>query len=137
MVELMLLKAQKALSSIIESGYVQGNLVECRKWVQEELDFIWRDRPIYPGLGSILAAAGINLSCNVIANEVNEYIQNNPKNGILDLLTAWIKSGHTPSGIEFTRSHRIIWEQAIISDYKTSESFKTIARMYISFKQAG
>lgn len=132
----MLLKAQKALSSIIESGYVQGNLVECRKWVQEELDFIWRDRPIYPGLGSILAAAGINLPCNVIANEVNEYIQNNPKNSILDLLTAWIKSGHTPSGIEFTRSHRIIWEQAIISDYKTSESFKTIARMYISFKQA-
>lgn len=132
----MLLKAQKALSGIINLGYIQGNMAECKKWVQDELDFMWRDRPIYPGLGSILTAAGINVAGSLVANEVNECIKHNPQTDVLNLLTGWIREGHTPSGIEFTRSHRIIWEQAIISDYKSSESFKLIARMYISFKQA-
>ena len=131
----MLLKAEKALSAIIDLGYIHGNLVDCRLWVQQELDFLWKDRPIYPGLGNALAAVGINVANNIVANEINEKLRDNPQAEMIDLLTSWIRNGTSPAGIYFTRSDRMKWEE-VASDYRKSESFKRIARVYVSFKQA-
>ena len=132
----VLLQIKRSLSKISELGYVNTNLIECLSWVDKEIEFLWQDRPVYPDLGIMLSVVLDGIPGCSVAKELNKYIQNKPNKDLFKVLTDWVSAKQTPSGIEFTRNHQLIWNQSIVSDLNTLESFKRIARTSISFEQA-
>lgn len=132
----VLLQTKKSLTNISELGYIKTNLIDCISWVDKEIDFLWQDRPVYPNLGIMLSVVLDGVPGCSVAKELNEYIQNHTDKDLFKVLTEWISAKQSPSGIEFTRNHQIIWNQSIVSDLHLLESFKRISRTYISFDQA-
>ena len=67
----ILLKTIKALKIIKDC--IPGNWKECIKWCKERLNEVWLDRGPFPGLGSMLVAAGFTHG-NLITNELKKKI---------------------------------------------------------------
>lgn len=129
----ILLQTKKSLSKIAELGYINSNIVDCQTWIDNEIDFLWQDRPVYPGLGIMLSVVLYDVPGCSIAKEVRNYIKNKPNLDILKVLDEWISvDKQTPSGIEFTRNHLARWR--IVTE--NINSFKRLARTSISFDQA-
>ena len=129
----ILLQTKKSLSKIAELGYINSNIVDCQTWVDNEIDFLWQDRPVYPGLGIMLSVVLYDVPGCSIAKELRNYIKNKPNSDILKVLDEWISvDKQTPSGIEFTRNHLARWR--IVTE--NINSFKRLARTSISFDQA-
>ena len=69
----VLLQTIKALTIIKEC--IPGNWSECITWTKNQLKFVWSDRGVFPGLGSMLGAVGFHRG-EVIAREIKKHITN-------------------------------------------------------------
>lgn len=69
----VLLQTIKALEIIKDC--IPGNWGECLRWTKQRLKEVWLDRGPFPGLGSILSAAGFRCGA-VMARELKAYVGN-------------------------------------------------------------
>ena len=72
-----LLQTKKSLSKIADLEYIEGNIIESLVWIDKEIEFLWKDRPIYPNLGIMLAVVLNDIPGCSVAKELYQYIKDN------------------------------------------------------------
>ena len=136
----VLMQLKKSLEDISKIDYIQGNVIDCRVWIDAKIEELWASKSVYPSLGMMLSAVlDSDNGCfpgMFIANELDKHMKTVQNADVFDMLSDWIENGESPSGIEFTRNHRLIWQKAVTENNDSYSTFKKLSRISLSLRQA-
>lgn len=128
----VLLQTVKALEIIRDC--IPGNWNECLAWTKARLREVWRDRGPFPGLGSMLFAAGFRCG-EVMARELKAHVDDlSQYESVLDRALRKPKDYFSPMVLRSLGSAELAAFQALPPERRTL--FWLLARMSLSQEQA-
>ena len=97
----------------------------CITWLETEIDRVWKERGVFPGLGAVLAAVNVNYGYDTAEKLRSQYADNKLFDAVLsELDTFGLKSE----------------DKADLKDFLTEEPYKSyfylISRLSLSYEQA-
>lgn len=113
---------------------IPGPWAECITWTRKRLDEVWRERGLFPGLGSMLSVLGFS-SYEVIATAIKKAVndESNFENDVDKLMKS--PSSYLPSGIVKKLNRNGIKAYTSLSSER-KKLFWLLARMSVSEMQA-
>lgn len=128
----VLLQSLKVLSKIKEC--IEGDWDKCIRWVNERLTEVWKDRGAYPGIGSMLCAAGFQFGI-LIAEELRGLLDEGKD--VFELLDKIIKEPYKYLSQSIAKSISELNQNSWINlSIERKKLFKLMSRFSFTAKQA-